>query len=75
MQTGPKMLSIWAAFLILMAFVLRAVIPPTLFVPGGWPLGSHWYRASSVAFWFFLIAGIVTGLILIIKAAVRGQAV
>jgi TRAP-type C4-dicarboxylate transport system permease small subunit len=70
-----KALSILTAILIVLAFVLRAIIPSTRFVPGGWPLGSHWYRASWVAFWFFLSAGIVTGLVLTIRAAVRGQSI
>ena len=71
MQTRLKILSILPVFLILMAFVLRAVVPPTIYVPGGWPLGSHWYRAGWVAFWFFLITGIVVGLILVIKGEWR----
>jgi hypothetical protein len=65
--------SIATASLIALAFILRAVIPANLLLPGGWPLGSHWYRTGWVAFWLFLIAGIVMGLIVIIKFAVRGQ--
>ena len=42
MQT--KHLWILAAMLISLAFVLRAIIPHNRFLPGGWPLGSHWYR-------------------------------
>ena len=70
-----KILPILTASFIILAFILRAVIPNNLFMPSGWPLGSHWVRTSWVAFWFFLIAGIVTGLILVIKLALRGQAI
>ncbi len=67
----PKSLSILAAVLILIAFVLRAVILQNLFLPGGWPLGSHWYRMGWVSFWVFLIAGLVMGLIVAIKVIIR----
>jgi len=75
MQTGPKILSILATVFILLAFVLRAVIPRDLFLPGGWPLGSHWYRMGWVSFWAFLIAGLVMGLIVVIRVMIRGQAI
>lgn len=68
-----KLLSLLMATLIVLAFTLRAVIPDNLYLPGGWPWGSHWYRANWVAFWFFLLAGIAVGLILIVKIAMRGQ--
>jgi hypothetical protein len=67
MQT--KNLWILAAILISLAFVLRAIIPHNRFLPGGWPLGSHWYRIGWVAFWVFLIAGIGTGAVAILKVA------
>ena len=63
----PKTLPILTASLIILAFVFRAVIPNNLFAPGGWPLGSHWYRMSWAAFWLFLIAGIVMGVIVVIN--------
>jgi branched-subunit amino acid permease len=71
----PKALSVLAAVLIVLAFVFRSVVPQNLFLPGGWPLGSHWYRTSWVAFWFFLISGVVVALTAIIKVAARGQVV
>lgn len=70
-----RVLSIVTAMLIVLAFVLKAVIPNNLFLPAGWPLGSHWVRTGWVAFWLFLIAGIVTGLIVIIRLAGRGEAI
>jgi hypothetical protein len=69
----PKTLSIVTASLIILAFILRAVIPSNLYVPGGWPLGSHWYRTNWVAFWFFLIAGIVMAVIVVIRLTMRDQ--
>jgi hypothetical protein len=57
-----KNLWILAVTLIALAFVLKAIIPGNRFLPGGWPLGSHWYRVNWVAFWVFLIAGIAAGL-------------
>ena len=71
----PKTLSIVTVMLIVLAFVLKAVIPNNLFVPGGWPLGSHWYRTSGVAFWLFLLAGIASGLIVLLKMVSRTQIV
>jgi hypothetical protein len=70
----PKLLALLATIFILLAFVLRVAIPENRFFPGGWPLESHWYRADWVAFWFFLIAGIVTGLAFIVKVTARHQA-
>ena len=69
-----KTLPTLTALLIILAFILRAVIPSNLFVPGGWPLGSHWYRMTWVAFWLFLIAGIIAALTVLIKFVMRGQA-
>jgi hypothetical protein len=72
MQTEPKSLSMLAAVLILLAFVLRAVIPRNLFLPGGWPLGSHWYRMGWVSFWVFLVAGFVVVMVVLLKIIMRG---
>ena len=71
----PKTLSILAAGLIVLAFILRAVAPENLFVPGGWPVGSHWYHTGFVAFWLFLIAELMTALVVAIKTVVRSQAI
>ncbi len=71
----PKILSILTVLLIVLAFVLRAVIPKNLLLPGGWPLGSHWYPTGWVAFWFSLIVATVTGLIAIIKVVWRSEAI
>jgi hypothetical protein len=56
-----KKLWILAAISISLAFVLRAIIPANHFLPGGWPLGSHWYRTDWVTFWVFLMAGVMVG--------------
>ena len=58
-----KLLSILAAVLVVLAFVVKAIVPQNLFLPGGWPPGSHWYQAGWVMFWAFLIAGLALGLV------------
>jgi hypothetical protein len=76
METRPEKLGILAAVLVVvLAFVLRAVIPQNLFLPGGWPLGSHWYRTGWVLFWLFLIVGLTLGAILLIKFASRDRGI
>jgi hypothetical protein len=65
-----KNLWISAVTFIALAFALKAIIPGYRFLPGGWPLGSHWYRINWVMFWAFLIAGIVAGAVAFIKAIV-----
>jgi len=70
MHTGNKLLSILAAVFIVLAFVLRAVVPVTRYRIG---IGNTYYRPDTIAFWVFLMAGIVTGVIVILKIIARGQ--
>jgi hypothetical protein len=72
-HTVPKSLWILAAVLVVLAFVFRAVVPENLFLPGGWPLGSHWYHAGWVIFWVFLIAGLALVLTVAIKIMLHGH--
>jgi hypothetical protein len=71
MQIRLKTLSIVAAIVLLIAFAVRAVVPQNFLIPGGWPLGSHWYHADWVAFWVLLIIGITAAMIVMIGAVLR----
>jgi hypothetical protein len=70
MHTGNRLLPILAAVFIVLAFVLRAVLPATVLRIG---LGRRFYTPGQVAFWVFLVAGLVTAEIVILKITVRGQ--
>jgi hypothetical protein len=71
MQIRLKTLSIVAAVVLLIAFATRAVVSQNFLIPGGWPLGSHWYHANWVAFWVFLVIGITTAMIAMIGVVLR----
>jgi hypothetical protein len=43
---------------ILGAFLLRWLVPDSVLIPWGWPLGSYWAQANRVAFSVFLAAGV-----------------
>jgi hypothetical protein len=61
----------WIAMvLIVLAFVLRAVIPQTFRLG----VGSRYYRPDSLAFWVFLAAGLVLGIIVVLKIIMRSDA-
>jgi hypothetical protein len=62
-RPGSKLLPILAAVFIVLAFVLRAAVPVTRYRIG---IGNTYYRPDTIAFWVFLIAGIVTGVIAIL---------
>jgi len=47
MQTGGKFLFVLAAVLIVLAFLLKAVIPQTYRLG----LGAYFYRLDSIVFW------------------------
>jgi hypothetical protein len=64
MYTGNKLFPILAAVFIVLAFVLRAVVPVTRYRFG---IGNTYYRPDTILFWIFWIAGIVTGLIAILR--------
>jgi hypothetical protein len=61
MHIANKTLSIFAAALIVLAVILRNVVPSRLCSPWGRPYGSHYVHTSWLAFWAFLIAGLVLG--------------
>jgi hypothetical protein len=71
MQTGVKFLSVLAAVLIVLAFVLKAAIPQT------YRLGirAYFYRLDSIAFWVLLMAGLIVGVIVALKIIMRSAAV
>lgn len=71
MQTGDKFWSVLAGVLVVLAFVLKAVIPQVYRLG----IGSRFYRSDSLVFWAFLWAGIAVGVIVIIKIIVRSYAV
>jgi hypothetical protein len=59
MQTRDKLLSVVAAVLIVLAFVLRAMIPQTYRLG----LGARFHRPDSIAFWVLLMAGLILSVI------------
>ena len=63
MQTGDKFLSVLAAVLIVLAFVLRAAIPLTHRLG----IGAYFYRLDSIAFWGLLVVGLILGVIVVLK--------
>lgn len=71
MQIRLKTLSIVAAIVLLIAFAVRAVVPQNFLIPGGWPLGSHWYHANWVAFWVFLVIGIAAAVIVMLRVVLH----
>ncbi len=73
MPSEKMTLPILAAVLIVLAFVLRAIAPRNVSLPGGWPFGTRWYPLGWVLFRAFLGAGIILGAIVILKAMLRGQ--
>jgi hypothetical protein len=62
-------MSILAAAFLVLAFVLRAVVPRTLY---RWPIGNHYYRADAILFRAFLVAGLVIAGIVMLKLLLRG---
>jgi len=71
MQTGDNFLSVLAAVLIVLAFVLKAVIPQTYRLG----LGAYFYRLDSIAFWVLLMAGLILDVIVALKIIMRSDAV
>jgi len=71
MQTGGKFLFVLAAVLIVLAFVLKAVIPQTYRLG----LGAYFYRLDSIAFWVLLMAGLILDVIVALKIIMRSDAV
>ncbi len=71
MQTGGKCLSLLAAVLIVLAFVLKVVIPQTYRLGRG----AYFYRLDSIAFWVLLMAGLILGVIVVLKIIMRSDAV
>jgi len=71
MQTGDKFLSVLAAVLIVLAFFLRAAIPQT------YRLGirAYFYRLDSIAFWVLLAAGLIFGVIAVLRITMRSATV
>ena len=71
MQTGNKFLSILAAVLVVLAFVLKAAIPLTY----RFGIGAYFYRLDSIVFWVLLIAGLTLGIIVAFKIIMHSAAV
>ncbi len=69
MQSGDKFLSVLAAMLIVLAFVLKAVIRQTYRLG----IGVYFYRLDSIAFWVLLMAGLILGVIVALKIIMRGH--
>ena len=65
-----KSLLIVAAALVTLAVVLRK-LASTMRVPWGRPFGSHYVRVDRLVFWWFLVAGLIVGLIGIFKVSRR----
>ena len=71
MQSGAEALPILGAALIVLAFVLRAVLPRGPFIG----MGSHFFRLNRIAFWLSLVAGLAIGIIRIVRAVASGRGI
>ena len=71
MQSGTGTLSILGAVLIVLVFVLRAVLPRGLFIG----MGSHFFHLNRIVFWLSLVAGLVIGMIRIVRAVASGRGI
>ena len=68
MQTGNRTLPILSAAFIVLAFVVRMIVPRTTwFVAWGWPPGSHYVRLAWLGSWVLLVAGLIMGVIALLK--------
>jgi hypothetical protein len=67
---GIKFLSFMAAVLITIAVILKTMIPQTY----RFGIGGHYYR-PDYAYWVLLLAGIVLGVIVVLKIIARTQSV
>jgi len=56
---------------IVCGFILRVVIPETLFLPFGRPFGSHYVRAGWLGFWVFLVVGLLAGAAMFLRLTIR----
>jgi hypothetical protein len=58
-----------AILLIVLAFVCKLLLPRNSAsrYPGGWPIGSHYHRLDEFAFSILLRAGIITGVIAVVR--------
>ena len=65
-------MSVLAAVLIVLAFVLKAVIPQTQYRLG---IGAYFYRLDSIVFWAVLMVGLILGVIVVLKIIMRSDAV
>ncbi len=71
MQSGTGTLAILGAVLIVLAFVLRAVLPRGLLIA----MESHFFHLNRIAFWLSLVAGLVIGMIRIDRAVASGRGI
>jgi hypothetical protein len=64
-------LVVLAVVLIVLAFILKAVIPQT------YRLGirAYFYRLDSIAFWVLLMGGFIIGVIAVLKIIMRTDTV
>ena len=60
-------LSIFSGAFVVLAFVLRALIPDNQFLPWG---SSHYVRSSWLVFQLFLLIGTGSGLVVALKIVV-----
>ncbi len=69
MLREPKAIVIVATSLIALAVASKLLIPGDLpwRIPGGWPLGSHYYRYDTIAFRMLFGAGIIVGFLALLR--------
>jgi len=75
MLREPKAMLIFASALITLAVACKLLIPKDLpwRIPGGWPLGSHYYRPDTVAFRLLLGAAIFVGFLDVLGSLIWRQ--
>jgi hypothetical protein len=73
MVRDPKAMMIAAVSLFALGVAAKLLIPRDLpwRIPGGWPLGSHYYRCDIVAFRACISAAVVAAFLAMIRAFAR----
>ncbi len=69
MRGSENLLSILAAGLIMIALVLRVVLPSTMFIG----IASRFFRINAIASWLLIFAGVAIAMVVILRIILRNQ--
>lgn len=68
---GLRTLSILSAASIVLAVAAKNLVPPTVLIAWGLPLGTHYVHLSWFTFWALLIVGLIFGALAILKTETK----